>query len=116
MEGLFVYISVMKGKIIFWLCFICICAAFFYWLEKKRIDKSNYIKSNYRVTKGLVIKKSSYKGKSIRVKYVVDGKEYIESDSYSTHDNVEVGDSIIINYSTETPSLMITEFNSEYSN
>ncbi|WP_291073622.1 hypothetical protein [Empedobacter sp. UBA5987] len=56
----------------------------------------------------------TYKGRSIDVRYIVNGKTFTESDGNDSKDNVNEGDSIIVKYSTENPELMITQFNDEF--
>lgn len=87
---------------------------FFYWMDKRRNDNINLIKGSHGLATGVVIKKTSYKGHNITVKYVVRGQEFIESDGYDLDDKVELGDSIILNYYQNDPSVMITEFNDAF--
>ncbi len=106
----------MKSKVISFLIFVAIFIIFFCWMDKRKNDEINLIKKSHGLATGVVIKKTSYKGKHITVKYLVGGQEFIESDGYDAGDKVEIGDSIIINYYTEDPSVMITEFNDAFKN
>lgn len=83
-------------------------------MDNRRNDNINLIKESHGLTTGVVIKKTSYKGHHITVKYVVGGQEFIESDGFNVGDKVEVGDSIILSYYQKNPSVMITEFNDTF--
>lgn len=85
-------------------------------LAEKRDQEIEFINQDYVIIRGIVTKKSTYKGNSIRVKYNVDGKYFEDSDGFNINDKVKEGDSIFIKYSKSKPELMITEFNDEFSN
>jgi hypothetical protein len=85
-------------------------------LTEKRNQEIDFINQDHIIIRGIVIKKSTYKGLSIQVKYTVDGKYFEESDYFNENDKVEVGDCIFVKYSKLRPELMITEFNNEFSN
>lgn len=72
------------------------------------------INNSFKHTKGIVIKKNTYKGHFIKVRYIVSGKSYIESDGITVKDNINEGDSVVVKYSTEKPELMITQFNDQF--
>ena len=79
--------------------------------ELKNID---FINKDFKITKGVVIKKSVYKGNHIRVEYNVNGNEYIGIDGFTSYQKVNVGDSVDVKYSITKPELMITEFNEQF--
>jgi hypothetical protein len=83
-------------------------------LTEKRNQEIEYINQNFAITRGIVTKKFLYKGRSIRVKYIVDGKYFVDSDGFNQTDKVEDGDSVTVKYSKSKPELMITEFNDEF--
>ena len=107
----------MKDKIkIFITLFIMVSivyliASYFMNLEANNIETIN---KDPNQTRGLVIKKKVYKGRSIHVSYIVDGKKYIGIDGLNDSDKVNVGDSIDVKYSLSHPELMITQFNDKY--
>lgn len=82
--------------------------------REKYLDEIDTINENCGFTKGLVIDKSTSKGRFIRVRYRVNGKLYVESDGNDTKDKVEEGDSIKIKYHKDNPQLMITQFNEKF--
>lgn len=84
------------------------------YLRGQREKEIELIKSDFEVTSGIITSKTVYKGKSIRVKYIVNNITYRESDGFDDKFNFKVGDSIKLKYSKTKPQLMITEFNEEY--
>ncbi|MFH6945162.1 hypothetical protein [Flavobacterium sp. FlaQc-50] len=92
--------------------------AFFVWLciylIDEKTDEIQYVKEDYTTSKGIITKMSLYKGKAVRIKYVVNGKVYEESDGMGKKLNKEEGDSIAIKYSNKKPELMISEYNWDY--
>ncbi|MGL2962438.1 hypothetical protein ACSVH2_01310 [Flavobacterium sp. RSB2_4_14] len=85
-------------------------------LRKERLKNIEFIKSNYKITKGIITGKHSYKGNSIHIRYIVDGKIYEEIDGYDEKFIFKEGDSVTIKYSKSMPDLMISEFNEDYNN
>jgi ribosomal protein S17 len=104
----------MKGKIITVFVVVIVFSGIFYFIDKMRTEELNIINEDFNLTKGVVVDKSVYKGRNIQVKYFVDGKEYIASDGISEDDNVQVGDTVSIKYSLQSPELMITQFNDKF--
>lgn len=104
-----------KIKILFIIIFFIVGI---YFIATKLTDLRDkdieFINTDYKYSKGIVVKKSVYKGHSIRVKYKVKGKVYIGSDGIDIGNEIEEGDSIDIKYSTTKPELMITEFNEQF--
>lgn len=86
----------------------------YFYLRTSRKENIEIINNSFDFTKGIVIKKTVYKSRSINVKYIVNGKSYIESDGINIDDNVSEGDSVVVKYSTEKPELMITQFNDQF--
>jgi ribosomal protein S17 len=82
--------------------------------RKQRIEEIEFIKKDFIITKGIITKKSTYKGNSIYIKYVVNDKVFSESDGFDEKNNFEEGDSVKIKYSKTKPELMISEFNEDY--
>lgn len=85
-------------------------------LTEEREQEIEFVKKDFSMTRGIITKKSVYKGHHIRVKYKVEGKLYEESDGFNINDKVEEGDSVYVKYSKSRPELMITEFNDEFNN
>lgn len=104
----------MKGKLVMMFVVVIVFSGIFYFIDKMRREKLNTINEDFNLSYGVVVNKSAYKGRSIRVKYFVNGKEFIESDGISEDDNVNVGDTITIKYSQQNPKLMITRFNEKF--
>jgi len=104
----------MKSKLIVVAIFITIFAVIFYLIDETRTDDIEIINKNPKITKGIVVEKSVYKGRSIDVKYYVGGKEYIQGDGILEENKVEVGDTVLVRYSVENPELMITQFNNKF--
>lgn len=107
----------MKDKIkIFGILTILLFGIYFFYtyLRENRLRDIEYINNNFKVTNGIVIRKSIQKGNHIWTKYSVKGRVYIESDGFSESQKVNVGDTIKIKYSIDKPELMITEFNEHF--
>ncbi|MBS7333248.1 MAG: hypothetical protein KIG88_06610, partial [Weeksellaceae bacterium] len=75
----------------------------YFYLRNSRKEDIEIINNSFDFTKGIVIKKTVYKSRSINVKYIVNGKSYIESDGIDERDNINKGDSVMVKYSTEKP-------------
>ena len=107
----------LKDKIYIFLILLGITSIIYFIaisLTKKRDQEIEYINQDFAITHGIVTKKSVYKGYSIRVKYIVNGKYFEDSDGINESDKVENGDSVLVKYSKSKPELMITEFNEEF--
>ena len=85
-------------------------------LRNHELENIEFIKSDYKITRGIITKKSVNKGRHIRVEYIVDGKLYEDSDGFNENDNIQEGDSVYVKYSKTKPELMITEFNDAFKN
>jgi hypothetical protein len=85
-------------------------------LRNQELQNIEFIKNDYKITRGIITKKSVTKGRHIRVEYKVDGKLYENSDGFNENDNVQEGDSVYVKYSISKPELMIAEFNDEFNN
>jgi len=79
-----------------------------------REKEHNLVKSDYKITKGIITKMFVYKGKTIRVKFKINDKTYIGSDGMFERKNKNVGDSIFLKYYAKDPNLFITELNKNY--
>ncbi|MDQ6469896.1 hypothetical protein RB619_04500 [Flavobacterium sp. LHD-80] len=93
-----------------------IFAFFFSKMDKKRKNEHNLIKSDYKVTKGIITKKFVYKGSTISVKFKIGDTIYEGSDALDIGKDKKVGDSLLIKYYPKDPNLFITEVNSEWEN
>ena len=90
-----------------------------YWIsnkaEKDKIDRVSYVGKSYKYSKGVIVKKHSYKGQSIAVKYKIDNVDYEYAGGWDNNPrNIDVGDSILFKYSTDNPKLIITELEDSY--
>lgn len=83
-------------------------------LRQKELENIDFINKNYKITKGIVIKKSVQKGNHIRVKYHVGDKEYVGIDGFTSFQKINVGDTILVKYSVSKPELMISQFNEQF--
>lgn len=106
----------MKNKLIAMLIGIGLVLLFLYLiivlLGINREKKISRINQSFKITKGIIIDKITYKAHSIDVKYNVGNIEYIESDGLEG--NYKIGDSILVKYSVSNPNEMITECNKEF--
>ena len=83
-------------------------------LRNKELKNIKLIKTDYTLTRGIVIEKHTQKGNSIHVRYKVNGKVYEGIDGFNEKHQFNEGDSLNLKYSNSEPNLMITEFNDEY--
>lgn len=84
------------------------------YLRVGEINNIQQINKNFKITTGIVTRKSVQKGNHIWVKYNVNGNTYVESDGFLESQKVNVGDIIKVKYSIDKPELMITEFNEHF--
>lgn len=80
-------------------------------IRKNELNNIEFINKDFKITKGIVTRKSVQKGNHLWVKYNVNGIEYIKSDGFIWYQKFSVGDTIRVKYSKTKPELMITEFN-----
>jgi len=85
-----------------------------YWIstkaEKDKSDRMSQVAKSYKYSKGIIVKISSYKGHSIKVKYRIRDMDYEYTGGWDYNPkNIGVGDSISFKYATTNPSLIITE-------
>lgn len=107
----------MKDKIKVFSILVLLMFGIYYiykYLEKRRLEDIEYINKDFKITNGIVIRKSVQKGNHLWVKYIVNKKEYIESDGYSEFQKFNIGDSVMVKYSVSNPNLMITQFNDQF--
>ena len=83
-------------------------------LRNQELKNIEFINRDYKITRGIITKKSVNKGRHITVEYKVEGKLYKDSDGFNENDKIQEGDSIYVKYSISKPELMITESNDEY--
>ncbi|MFU1857305.1 hypothetical protein ACK8HY_09830 [Sphingobacterium sp. NGMCC 1.201703] len=117
-----VFIIVLMDRFKLVLCNILIAGLVIgsiYWLaktsEKEKAIRIETVNRNDRYVKGIVTQMFYHKGLSIRVKYIVDNREYENSNGWSINpNNIHEGDSIWLRYAIEDPNLFITELENEY--
>jgi len=90
-----------------------------YWIsmnaKEEKSDKLEHINKNYEYAKGIILKKKSYKGHSIEVKYRIGNKEYNYVGGWDNNpNNLGKGDSISLRYAIDNPELILTELDKEY--
>ncbi|MEC5145468.1 hypothetical protein [Chitinophaga sp. 212800010-3] len=96
-----------------------IIAGSLFWLsvnaERNKAEKLDRINQGFNYTKGVIVNKSSYKGHSIKVRYVINETVYVYEGGWDKDpNNLSVGDSINLKYALSTPELAITELENEY--
>lgn len=96
------------------LSIIPIVGSIYYYLRTSKLNDIDQINKSFEYTKGIVVKKTVYKGRFIDVRYIVNGKSYVESDGMNEKVDINEGDSVMVKYSTEKPELMITQFNDQF--
>lgn len=107
----------MKDKFKVFLTLAIVMAGIYFIATKLtdiRDEDIEFINTDYKYSKAVVIKKSVYKGHSIKVKYMIDGKVYTGSDGIDAGNKIKEGDSVDIKFSRTKPELMITEFNEQF--
>lgn len=78
--------------------------------NKKKKEKTESIDKGYKYAKGIIIGYKSYKGHSVYVKYVIEGKEYTYSGGWDDNPkHLLTGDSIKFRYAIDSPALIVTE-------
>ena len=84
--------------------------------RQQELNDRKFINKDYKITRGIITKKSVYKGHSIsiKVKYYVNWIFHEESVRLGENDKISEGDSITIKYSRTKPELMMTEFDDEF--
>lgn len=105
------------GRLKLFLVFSGIILFFVFFIKNGIEDREkeyNLVKSDYKITKGIITKMFVYKGKTIRVKFKINDKTYIGSDGMFERKNKNVGDSIFLKYYAKDPTLFITELNKNY--
>jgi hypothetical protein len=102
-------------KLFFVFVFIIVFFLFlFNYLLDSRKDEIQLIKSDYKLSRGIITNIKLYKGDIVTVKFKVDKHIYEGGDGLDQLKNKEVGDSIDIMYFKKDPNLFITELNSEW--
>ncbi|KQM20733.1 hypothetical protein [Chryseobacterium sp. Leaf201] len=89
-------------------------ATFVYYRTQERKKDVKEIFDDYSLTKGIITKVSFYKGKNIRVRYKVDGKNIDGGNDIKELMGKNVGDSLWIKYSNKNPEKFITELSVKY--
>lgn len=83
--------------------------------EKNRYVKSKEIEKSSIHAKGVITDIHYYKSKTLRVKYRILGEDFFYEGHWDKNPNkLDIGDSINIIYSSDNPSLSITELNNDY--
>lgn len=91
-----------------------IFAFFFNRMDQKREIEHNLVRSDYKITKGIITKKFVYKGRTISVKFKIGNTIYEGSDGLDSGKEKKVGDSLLIKYYVKDPNVFITEVNDEF--
>ncbi|MCW3467309.1 B3 domain-containing protein [Chitinophaga nivalis] len=83
--------------------------------ERKKAINLALINSKDGYGKGIIMKKRSYKGHSITVKYKIGNDMYQYEGGWDHNpDNLQEGDSIRFRYAVDTPAIIITELEDGY--
>lgn len=90
-----------------------------YWVtknaEKIEFDRINAMRRGYKYSKGIIRGMHSYKGKSVSVKYQIEGVYFESSRGWDSNPrNLGVGDSVSLRYAMENPEYIITELEDDY--
>lgn len=98
---------------------IGVIALGFYWLskdaDKSKSDTLNAIKRGYKYSKGIISDMHSYKGRTLEVKYRINGVYYDCIRNWDTNPrHLNTGDSILLKYATDNPELIVTELEDSY--
>lgn len=109
-----------KLKIVFTLLSITIAIGLgLYWIsvnaEKEQIERSQLMKEGFAESKGIITSIKHNKGHTLRVKYMLNNKEYEYSGGWDHNPKrLDVEDSISFKYSIKRPDVLITELEDEY--
>ncbi|MBF6656304.1 hypothetical protein [Flavobacterium columnare] len=106
-----------SGRLKLFFIFLFLIVSFFFlfnYLLDSRKDEIQLIKSDYKLSRGIITRIQLYKGDIVTVKFKVDKRIYEGGDGLDQIKNKEVGDSIDIMYFKKDPNLFITELNSEW--
>lgn len=94
------------------LIFLCL---FGIYSEKKKTTRIQAVNKESYSTKGIITWLRYSKGHSIRVKFLVKGKEFEYEGGWDKNPlNLGEGDSIHLRYATSNPTLAITELENEF--
>ena len=90
-----------------------------YWIsvdaEKSKEEQIRVMQKGYNYSKGIIVRMHYYKGHSVRIKYKIDGTEYITIRGWDNNPrNLSVGDSIEFKYATHDPNFIISELENDY--
>lgn len=90
-----------------------------YWIsvdaEKSKEERIRSMKEGYNYAKGIIVRMHYYKGQTIRIKYKIDGMEYVKTRNWDGNPrNLSAGDSIQVKYATHDPNLIICELERDY--
>lgn len=105
--------------IMFFVLLIAVFVGGIYW-DSVNVKKENEfriatVNKDYKYGRGIISSYHSYKGRSLRVKYTINKKDYEYSGGWSINpNNIYEGDSIWFRYSVEDPNLIITELEKAY--
>ncbi len=87
---------------------------FVYYRTQERKKDVEEIFNDYSITKGIITRIDLYKGKSINVKYKVNGEIIDGVNDIKELMGKNVGDSLLIKYSNKHPDKFITELSIKY--
>lgn len=90
-----------------------------YWIagsaSKEKADRILQVNKEYKYARGVIVKKTSYKGHSIDIKYQIENKDYKCTGGWDSNlHNLGEGDSITFRYAVDNPALIITGLEAEY--
>jgi uncharacterized protein (UPF0333 family) len=96
-----------------------VIASGLYWIsknaEKSKSDTNEAMSHGYTYSKGIITVMHSYKGRTLEVKYQIDGVEYNCTRGWDNNPrNIGVGDSISFRFAIKNPNFIITELEDDY--
>ncbi|RZK57261.1 MAG: hypothetical protein EOO91_10470 [Pedobacter sp.] len=109
-----------KSKVILTIvAFLSLISAVIYLMMRDGDSERDYniqkVQKAYDKTKGVVTKISSYKGHSVHIRYIVEGKTYNYEGGFDSNPNgLGEGDSLKIKYAIDSPQYVISELDENY--
>jgi hypothetical protein len=90
-----------------------------YWIsvdaEKSKAEQMLAMSQGYTYAKGIIVRMDHYKGHSVRIKYKINGIEYVTIRGWDNNPrNLSVGDSIEFKDATHDPNFIISELENDY--
>jgi uncharacterized protein (UPF0333 family) len=102
-----------------WVIILGVMFLGFYWLskdaEKTEFEEIKAMSHGYGYSKGVILEKHSYKGRTIHIKYRIGGIEYECKRNWDNNSrNLDVGDSISFRYAFDNHKIIFTELEKNY--